>query len=819
MNRHFFQWYYTRGLSGAGTLFGNAVRFVEHRFHLSGHALTLVAPWKRDVTFHTWRGLHPVLWLRSLFDNLFSRFMGMLVRLLVIVAGLAVVAGVAGVGALLLACYVLAPLFIVAGGIVLIVNPLFGGLAILGGGVGVLLALFGYADQSKDEPETDDITVLSRRPRFPRILARLGLDPATIDPRVASDPESWQNFLATAGIAEENYRLAVAAEYMRTRRERRHSRFWTWTALHTAHPIGKGWHYAYTPHLDRYCLDLSLNDPTDYGTYELVGRVEESRVVELVLERPTENSVILVGDPGIGKKTLIHSLARRIRRNELSGTALDDARVLVFDIGRAVGDAASEKQDVDNFLRGLFGEAAYAGNVILVIESIDLYLGGDAGHINLAPVLTEYLRLPSFRVIGTAPTNRYHAAVKTDEQALKYLETVYLRETNEAETLEVLLRFFEAAERKRVVFTIAGLRSVIASAGRYNWEAPYPERAIDLAQETLIYWQGTDELCVTPATVNAFVALKTGVPVGEIGADEKEKLLRLEAVLHERVIGQDEAVKQVAEAMRKARAGFGDEKRPLGSFIFLGPTGVGKTETVKAFAEAYFGSEDKMIRLDMSEYQTPEAVDRLIGSREMGVKGQLTVVAKEHPFSILLLDELEKAYPKALDVFLQILDEGFVTDGFGAKVSFRSMVIVATSNAGSAIIRDLVLQGAPLAEMRRQVLDAVVGSGLFRTEFLNRFDGVIFFEPLKAGELEQVVRLKLGHFAARLKKEKNIGIAFAPDVAARIVELGYEPEFGARSVNRYIEDHIEDVVVRKIISGEATSGGNLSVSAAELGEA
>ncbi len=419
-------------------------------------------------------------------------------------------------------------------------------------------------------------------------------------------------------------------------------------------------------------------------------------------------------------------------------------------------------------------------------------------------------------MIATASTDRYHALAKEDEQILKFFDVIYLREPSDDETLDILIQHFEKLERKKVIFTMKGLEAIISQAGRYDWETPFPERAIDLAQETLLYWRGTDESFVTPETVDSFIALKTGVPSGAIKEDEKEKLLHLEELLHRRVVGQNEAVKQVAEAMRKARAGFGDDERPLGSFIFFGPSGVGKTETAKAFAENYFGSEDKMIRLDMSEFQTPESIDRMIGSREMGVQGQLVSAVRENPSSILLLDEIEKAYPRALDLFLQILDEGYVTDGFGEKVSFRNMVIIATSNAGASLIKTLVSERAPMATIRKQVLDQIIENNLFRLEFLSRFDGIIFFEPLKQEELEAVAELKLKKFADRLKKEKNITITFSADVVPKIVEKGFEPEFGTRSLNRFIENSIEDAVVKKIIAGELVEGGTLAISSEEL---
>lgn len=812
----FLFWYPWRGLRRFFLLAKTLLRFTTRYFHIGGLLRTLFSPWKRDVAFRTWRGFHPLLSLTALFQNLLSRLLGMTVRLAVIFIGIFFWFLLLCLSLILGLLYLGAPLLIGLGFALLSPDPFLGGVSLFSGVLGAIMAFIGYLFREQDDPLIFDVRELCRKKWFRRVLGRLGVGKNSPEREVLGDPERFRHFLAEYGIEQATFERAVLIEKRSFDRRRKGRRFWSWENLRKTIPVGRGWRYAYTPHLDGYCLDLSQHDPTEYRSAELAGRNEELKVAAIVLERPTQNSLFLVGEPGIGKKTFVHHLAHLIRENAFPSGPLAEARVLIFDLGRAISDAASRGEDADNFLRLLFGEAAYAGNVILVIENIDLFLGSDPAHRNIAPMLSEFLGLPAFRIIGTAPTGRYHTLAKTDEQVLKFFETVYLREPSAEETFDILADHFESTERKRVVFTIQGLESVIESAGRYDWTTPFPERAIDLAQEALGYWRGTDEEFITPQTVEKFVMLKTGVPMGEIGEEEKEKLLKLEELLHRRVVGQDEAVREVAEAMRKARVGFGNEKRPLGSFIFLGPSGVGKTETVKAFAESYFGSEDRMIRLDMSEFQRPEAVDRLIGSREKGVQGELVSAIKEKPFSILLLDEIEKAYPKALDIFLQILDEGYVTDGFGEKVSFRSVVIVATSNAGAPLIKRLVAENAPMETIRRQVIDHIVEKNIFRLEFLSRFDGLIFFEPLKRGELEAVAKLKLEWFAERLKKEKNISIDFASDVIRKIVEKGFEPEFGTRSLNRYIEDTIEDAVVKKIISGEVAAGGALTVSADEL---
>ena len=793
------------------------VRYALHRFHTFGLLATLFSPWKRDVSFRNWLGFHPLLALKALCENLISRFLGMIVRCIMVLVGLGAVLLSALFGLLLLLSYLLAPFLIIAGVAMLLTDPLIGAVLIGLGIFGFVMAAASYLSREADENVTTDIVALKNRAWWGRLLGRLGIEKKDVEKSALQSTEAFLAFLAPRGITRDVYEEAVRQEALAAKGRAQKGRSFAWENLKKSPPIGKWWRFAYTPHLDRYSLDLSSHDPTAYAQAELMGRAETFRMIILALERPTQNSVLLVGDPGVGKKTLIHHLAQLIRHNTFEGTVFGDSRVLLFDAARAVSDALNQGVDVDNAMRELLGEAYYAGNVILAIENIDMILGGDPSHPSLAPVFGEFLSLPNFRLVATAATGRYHILEKHDEPVLKFFETVYVPETNETETLQVLLDFVRQLERKETVFTLPGLLSIIDQSSRYKWGVPMPERALDLAEEVLTYWQSNaNERFITPTTVESFISMKTGVPTGTIGEEEKDKLLGLEKHLHERVIGQDTAVRQVAEAMRRARAGFGDAKRPLGSFIFLGPTGVGKTETVKAFAESYFGSEDKMIRLDMSEYQTPEAVARLIGSEAMGIHGQLTDLAKEHPYTVVLLDELEKAYPKALDLFLQILDEGFVTDGFGEKISFRNTIIIATSNAGAAIIRDGIASGAPFDDIKKRVMDAIVEQNIYRLEFLNRFDGVIFFEPLKNEELLQVTEMKLRAFAERLQKEKSITIEFAPGVAQKIVELGYEPEFGARSINRYIEDSIEDAVVQQIISGTVASGGTLSVSADQL---
>ena len=516
----------------------------------------------------------------------------------------------------------------------------------------------------------------------------------------------------------------------------------------------------------------------------------------------------------MGKSTLIHSLAKKIRTGKAE-RYFKNKRILVMDMGRLISDAINKGVDVENEIRHLFTEAANAGNIILAIEHFEQYLGKEASafHPDIAPVLGEFLAHPNFQIIATSSPKEYHQLIEKHDQILKYFETIEMREPSEEDTIEILYSDLKPYEIGRVVFTHEGFKSIIRESNRYNWSSPLPERAIDLAMDVMMYWsKKSDELFVNEETVAEFLSLKTGTPHGEVKSGERKKLLNLEKILHQQVIGQEEAIKQVAEALRRARSGISNTDKPVGSFLFLGPTGVGKTETAKALAKTYFGDEEKMIRFDMSEFQSPSSIDRLIGSSQLNQQGRLVTAVKDNPYSLILLDEIEKAYPEILDIFLQILDEGFVTDAFGEKVNFRNAMIIATSNAGAALIKEEVGKGYDAEKIKQDIIDYAISNGIFRVEFLNRFDGVIFFRPLAGDELTSVVRLMLQKLAKRLQSEKNIEVEFSDDIMGKIIEKGYNPIFGARSLNRYIEDTVEDILAKKIIAGEVRRGEKVRIS-------
>ncbi|MBP6975825.1 MAG: ATP-dependent Clp protease ATP-binding subunit [Candidatus Moranbacteria bacterium] len=820
----FVRWYYREGVQNCFTNVWNLLRLVLFRFNTLELTKTLLSPWKRDIEYRSWRGFHPIKEFSRLFENALSRFLGLCVRLPVVIFGSVffVVASVIVMGFYIL--FLIAPVLPISGGLV---YWLSGGSFIytqwiyLASAIGVSLAGISFLFRAPEmiPLQEMDFSELQKMPWFERVLSRLEMDMDDIPKDALENKPAFLTLLKMRNTSEEMLAYAIDIEQKSFVQKERAWRFWLPENFSKRIPMGKDWRFGYTPRLDRYSLDLSSVDrATEYDKMDLVGRQAEFRVAAVILERPQQNNVFLVGEPGVGKKMFIHYLAKKIRSRSFShGSPLNSLRVLLFNLGEAVNESIARGENPEVEIRGFFQEATKAGNILLVIEDVDLFLGMDPQQPNIAHLLEEFLEMPTFRFIGIAVAARYHALAKKDEQILKYFETIYLRQPSIIENEEILLQFFAVSERKQVVLTIKAMRILIASARRYNWEMPYPERVLDLAQQVMIYFRNQPRRFLNEQVVNEYVSMKTGAQIGEITQSEQQKLLNLETELHARVVGQDEAINQVSQVLRRARAGFHDAKKPLGSFLFLGPTGVGKTETVKALAESIFNDEEKMFRLDMSEFQTANSVDRLLGSQEDGSSGILTKAMKERPYCIFLLDEVEKAYPKILDIFLQVLDEGSITDAFGEKISFRNAVIIATSNAGSILIKDLSQRGMPLNVLRRQVIDGIVRDGTFRIEFLNRFDNLIFFEALSITQLIRIADLKLRKFVEQVKQQKNITLIIEPGVAERIVELGYEPDFGARSVNRFITDHVEDIIVRKIIvGGSEQSGGVLTIAPRDI---
>ncbi|HUY62327.1 MAG TPA: ATP-dependent Clp protease ATP-binding subunit [Candidatus Paceibacterota bacterium] len=598
-------------------------------------------------------------------------------------------------------------------------------------------------------------------------------------------------------------------------REAQARRFWSTENLMRTRGIGKSWAMGYAPHLERYAVEM--NRYAGRGSYspQLYGRQAETESIERILARDGKNNVILVGEPGIGKMITVSALGERIALGETLAP-LAHKRVLRLATGALT--AGADAGEIEARLGLVLDDAVRAGNIILVIDNIHDVLSGSRaiGAIDASEIFLPYLGSARLQIVGLTTYEGYHETVAAHAALARAFEEVEIREPAKADVYAIVRDAIGHIEAHDHVFILyQAVKAAVELSDRYIKNAPFPEKAIDLLQEAAVLANTKNATgVVTAAHIEAVVRERTQVPVGELAANERETLLNLESALHARVVGQDEAIEAIANAMRRARAGISSGKRPIGSFLFLGPTGVGKTETAKALAEVYFGSQKRMVRFDMSEYQQPDSIHRLIGRDEES--GALTTAIMDHPFSLILLDEIEKAHPAILDVFLQVLDDGRLTDSLGRTADFTNAIIIATSNAGAELIREAVQQGA-MDGLRERVLETLQEQGAFRPEFLNRFDAIVMFKPLDERQTNKIATLLLGDLNARLK-EKGITVVAREDTLAKLVELGYDPEFGARPLRRVMQDRVENLVAKKLLSGDLKDGDTFVVTPDDLSD-
>lgn len=817
---NFFIWYFTEGLKGFFKIWKNFVNFFFHYFSVLSLYSTLFAAWHKDLSPHNWRGFRPIKSAQTIAVNLILRFFGAIVRFCVATTGVVMVVLSFFFGLGIFCVWIFFPFLIV----IAMFDLINGNMASLS--YVILLLLFAimilksFLDSRKTPYELMSMKELSKTIVFDRILARIDVDKSAITTEILDDFDKFKEFLKKHDISAAEFDTIMGWEIGFQHRRELEYKFWRKRYLDRFIPIGKHWKYGYTITLDTHANEISKFDPTEYRYVQLIGYKDELEMTKLIMKRGEQNNVLLIGDPGIGKKSMIHYIAKLIHLGDID-EKLQDKRVMLLDLGSAVSSVVDRGGDPEHAMHSLFQEAAYAGNIVLAVDNIAKYLDPiKHSAVNVATSLDRYLALPNFQMITTASKNEYHELVEKHENILKNFDVVEVKEPSKDEAVAILMQKFGKEEKDRVIFTFQALREIVKQSSNLGKIMPLPERAIDLAAESLLYWKKhtkkKEEKRITVQDVAKVLSIKTGVPHGDIKEQEKEKLMNMEEIMHRRVVGQDGAIIQLSNAIRKMRAGIGSDEKPVGSFLFLGPTGVGKTETAKTLAEVYFGQEDKMIRFDMSEYQNPDGVERLIGSRVTGSPGLLTSKIKDNPFSLILFDEIEKAYPRLLDLFLQVLDEGFLTDAFGEKVSFRGSIIIGTSNAGAALIKKLVQQKVEAEDIRKQLVDHIVDNGLFRVEFLNRFDDVIFFRVLSKEQLKKVVKIKLAEFAKRMDENKNIQVKFEEGVIERIIEKGYDPVFGARSINRYISDEIEDLASKKLISEQLKKNEELAILKSDL---
>jgi len=602
----------------------------------------------------------------------------------------------------------------------------------------------------------------------------------------------------------------------------------------------------------------------------IIGRDKEvERVIEILM-RKTKNNPILIGDPGVGKTAIVEGLAQRIVEGKVP-EQLKNFRIFMLDLGRMLAGTKYRgefEERLKSFLDELMKQKE---NTILFIDEIHTLVGAGAaeGAIDAANMMKPALARGDIRVIGATTVEEYRKHIEKDKALARRFQPVLVKEPSIEETIEILKGLKKTYEdHHKVKIDEEAIEAAAKLSSRYITDRFLPDKAIDLIDEAAARVkmastkQGKDEKkiremekkmkeleekideytvksmykeaaelkkelfklksehdsltsgkpTVTAEKIAEIVESWTGVPVSKMLESEKERLLKLEEIIHERLVDQEEAVSVVADAIRKARAGIKDPNRPVGTFLFLGPTGVGKTELAKTLAEVLFGTENALIRIDMTEYMEKHSVSRLIGAPPgyVGYEegGQLTEAVRRRPYSVILMDEIEKAHPDVFNVLLQIMDDGRLTDSKGNVVDFRNTIIIMTSNIASDLILEYVRQGKRFEELEERVREEL--KRYFRPEFINRLDHVIVFKPLTKEHMKQIVEIMIKKLGSRLK-DKKIELVITEQAKEYLAERGHDPIFGARPLRRLIEREIETPLAKLIIAGEVKEGQTVRV--------
>jgi len=635
---------------------------------------------------------------------------------------------------------------------------------------------------------------------------------------------------------------------------------------------------ANTPTLDGLARDLT-QIAREGHLDPVIGRSKEiTRVIE-VLSRRTKNNPVLIGEPGVGKTAIAEGLAQQIVSNEVP-EILRDKRVMTLDMGTVVA-GTKYRGEFEDRLKKVMDEIRQAGNVILFIDELHTLIGagGAEGAIDASNILKPSLARGELQCIGATTLDEYRKYIEKDAALERRFQPIQVNEPSVEESIQIIYGLRDRYEaHHRVKITDEAIVAAAKMSDRYISDRFLPDKAIDLIDEagskvrlrsyttppnlkeletrleairseknaavqsqefekaasfrdteqklkdelekTKKSWkeeQGKAESEVKVEDIAAVVSMWTGIPVSKLAQTESDKLLKLEDTLHKRVIGQAEAVTAISRAVRRARAGLKDPKRPIGSFIFLGPTGVGKTELARALAESMFGDEDAMIRVDMSEYMEKHSTSRLVGSPPgyVGYEegGQLTEKVRRKPYSVILLDEIEKAHPDVFNILLQVLEDGRLTDSKGRLVDFRNTVVIMTSNVGAEALKKNKYVGFNLQDgeqkykdMKGRMLEELKKA--FRPEFLNRVDEMIVFHSLEKEHLKEIVTLMTAQLTKRLQ-EQDIELELTEGAQEKIAKEGYDPEYGARPLRRALQKHVEDRLSEELLKGTVLTGHNI----------
>lgn len=573
------------------------------------------------------------------------------------------------------------------------------------------------------------------------------------------------------------------------------------------HVMNRAWTARPTPTLDQFSEDL-----TDVAEDEAIGflvghQTEYDRMVD-VLARPSHPNVLLVGEAGVGKETLVSHLALQMSKDRVP-TPLFDKRLVLLRLGGLL--AGAEPAELRARMQKIIDEVTLAGNVVLYIPDLhQLAKTSGAQSISGADILLPAIQSDAFSIIGGTFPREFKQYIESQSDFASSFDIIRVAEISESDAKRVLVyesMLFEA--QYGITVTFSAIKKAVELAHQHFREKPLPSSAEELLKEAFADVADKKGVAIDVDNVITIAERKVNVPLRRAGKSEAETLLNLESIIHERFIDQEEAVGAVARALREYRSGLSRKGGPIATFLFVGPTGVGKTELAKILAKLQFGSKDAMVRFDMSEFQDKQSFFRFIGSPDGSVSGALTDAILQKPYSLVLLDEFEKAHPDILNLFLQVFDDGRLTDNLARTVDFQNTIIIATSNAHSAFIKESLEAGKTIADIAAELKKKLVD--FFRPELLNRFSGVIVFKTLAFEDVHHIAKLQLEELAATAKEAQGVDLTFDDAAILEIAKLGFDPVFGARPLRGVIAERLRSILAESILRGEVNRGESISV--------
>jgi len=627
------------------------------------------------------------------------------------------------------------------------------------------------------------------------------VDALDILAEAAKRDELVKEVMADLDISQEQIENVVLWFRLRKMLQQKWARYRVSSRLKSKAGIDRAMTAVQTPVLNQFSQDLTLLAKLGYLDIS-VDRDKEYAEIYRILEGSSIKAVVLVGESGVGKSAIIEGLAQKMIADDVP-EFLQDKRLVSLSVSRLLAGASIS--EARQRLMVCLNEISQAGNIILYIDNLQDILAISEG-ANLADALLEALDKNLFTLISDTTLINYKRYIETSSlgNTIKKIEITEPDLNAAIQIAEAKAIFIES--KNNIFLSYKAIETAVKLTDRYIHDKFLPYKAITLLEEVAV-WAKTAKSAnslVSDNDVATLLSEKISMPVSQITQKESEKLLNLEQIIHERMIDQHEAVTAVANSLRRARAELREATRPIANLLFLGPTGVGKTELAKTIAEVYFGNEENMIRLDMSEYQEKDSVNRLIGA-PAGYEGSssggvLTEAVRLKPYSIVLLDELEKAHPDILNLFLQVMDDGRLTDSTGRTIDFTNTVLIATSNATTVFIQDKLNQGVSLEEIKKELLESELKNH-FRPEFINRFDNVIIFKPLGLEEIAQITRLMLNK-VIKAMEAKGINFQVTDEAIRELAQTGFDPQYGARPLRRAIQDHVDNALAQFLLTGK-----------------